>query len=198
MPDRVAEHYDRHAHAFDKARRTEFIERPWFDRFMLGVRRGGRILDLGCGGGEPVDRYLIDHGYSVTGVDAAEKMIALARIRFARQRWLKVDMRKLVLGERFDGVLAWDSMFHLRHQDQAAMLIRMAGWLAPEGAMLFNTGPAWGEVSACQFGESLYHASLDPWEYRALFEELGLTEVAFAPDDPAAAGRTVWLVKRLA
>ena len=198
MPDRVAEHYDRHAHAFDRARRGEFNERPWFDRFLLGVRRGGRILDLGCGGGEPVDRYLIDHGYSVTGIDASEKMVALARIRFARQRWLNVDMRKLVLGERFDGVLAWDSLFHLRHQDQTAMLIRMAGWLAVDGAMMFNTGPAWGEVTGSQFGDSLYHASLDPWEYRALFEELGLTEVAFAPDDPGAGGRTIWLVKKLA
>jgi cyclopropane fatty-acyl-phospholipid synthase-like methyltransferase len=198
MPDRVAEHYDRHAHAFDQARRGAFVERAWFDRFLLGVRRGGRILDLGCGGGEPVDRYLIDHGYAVTGVDAAEKMVALARIRFARQRWLNVDMRKLVISEKFDGILAWDSLFHLHHQDQAAMLIRMAGWLAVEGAMMFNTGPAWDGVAGCQFGESLYHASLDPWEYRTLFEQLGLTEVAFAPDDPAAGGRTVWLVKKLA
>jgi hypothetical protein len=28
--------------------------------------------------------------------------------------WLVSDMRRLALERRFDGVLAWDSLFHLR------------------------------------------------------------------------------------
>jgi predicted TPR repeat methyltransferase len=198
MPDNIVEHYERHAHAFDSVRRGQFVERPWFDRFMLGVRKGGHILDLGCGAGEPVDRYLIDHGYSVTGVDSSEKMIALARIRFARQRWLKMDMRKALLDQKFAGIVAWDSLFHLGPDEQMSVLIRAAGWLEKDGNFLFNTGPAHGEAIGHQFGEPLYHASLDPSEYRELFERFGLTEIAFVPDDPAAGGRSVWLVRKLA
>lgn len=197
MPDRIVDHYDRHAHAFDVARRGQFAERPWFDRFILGVRRGGHVLDLGCGAGEPVDRYLIDHGYSVTGVDSSEKMTALARIRFARHRWLNLDMRKVVLDQRFAGIVAWDSFFHLAPQDQVTMIIRAAGWLEKDANFLFNSGPARGEAIGCQFGDSLYHASLDPWEYRELFDQFGLTEIAFSPEDPVAGGRSVWLVRKL-
>lgn len=197
MPDRIAEHYERHADAFDRERRGRFPERPWFDRFLIGVRRGGDILDLGCGAGEPVDRYLIDRGYSVTGIDVSEKMIALARTRFPRQRWLRMDMRKALLDQKFAGVLAWDSLFHLGHADQAALIVGVAAWLEEGGTFLFNTGPAHGEAIGRQFDEALYHASLDPAEYRALFKRLELTEIAFSPEDPMADGRTVWLVRKM-
>jgi hypothetical protein len=98
------------------------------------------------------------------------------------------------MGRLFHGILAWDSLFHLRQEEQSAMIAKMAGWLEPGGAMLFNTGPARGEAIGCQFDEDIYHASLAPHDYRALFEELELLEVAFAPDDVATLGRSVWLV----
>ncbi len=196
MPDRIAEHYERHAYAFDAVRRRQFVERPWFDRLLLGVPKGGHILDLGCGAGEPISRYLIDAGRHVTGVDISEKMIALARIRFSRERWLRADMRSAAMDRKFHGVLAWDSLFHLRREEQAAMIVRIANWLEPGGMFLFNSGPAQGEVIGMQFGEGLYHASLGPGEYRELFADLALEEFAFAPDDPTSGGRTVWLVRK--
>ena len=196
MPDRIAEHYDRNAHAFDLARRRDFVEQHWLDRFLLAVPRDGHILDLGCGGGEPVDSYLIDTGHQLTGVDVSEKMIALCRTRFGRHIWLRADMRKAAMGRTFHGVLAWDSLFHLPHQDQADMIQKIAGWLERGGAFLFNSGPAHGEAIGEQFGDPLYHASLDPHEYRELFRLFGLSEVAYAPEDPATGGRTVWLTRK--
>ncbi|MBO9711326.1 class I SAM-dependent methyltransferase [Sphingomonas sp.] len=197
MPDRIADHYERHADAFDRARRERFVERAWFDRFLIGVRRGGEVLDLGCGAGEPVARFLVDKGYAVTGVDASETMLGLARIRFPRHQWLRGDMRSVSFERRFDGVLAWDSFFHLPAGDQAATLERMAGWLAVGGMMMFNTGPAHGVAMGEQFGDPLFHASLDPADYRAVFARTGLAEVAFAPEDPNAGGRSVWLARKI-
>ncbi|MCW3845739.1 methyltransferase domain-containing protein [Sphingomonas sp. LB-2] len=196
MPDRIAEHYERHAHAFDEARRRNFVEQHWLDRFLLAVPKGGHILDLGCGGGEPIDRYLIDTGHQLTGVDVSERMISLARTRFGRHTWLRADMRRAAMGRKFHGVLAWDSLFHLAHQDQADMLYKIGGWLEHGGALLFNSGPTRGEVVGEQFGDPLYHASLEPYEYRELFRLFGLTEVAHAPDDQATGGRTVWLARK--
>lgn len=196
MPDRIAEHYERHAQAFDEARRRQFVERGWLDRFLLAVPKNGQILDLGCGAGEPIARYLIDKGRQLTGADVSERMIALARTRFPRHRWIRADMRTLTLDERFHGVIAWDSLFHLRPEEQAEMVAKAAGWLAPGGALLFNTGSARDESIGCQFGEELYHASLAPAEYRALFAAHGLIEVAFAPDDLAAGGRAIWLARK--
>lgn len=192
MPERIAEHYERHAHAFDTTRRRQFVERGWLDRFLLAVPKGGHILDLGCGAGEPIDRYLIDTGHHLTGVDISEKMIALARTRFARHVWLRADMRKAAMGRTYDGILAWDSLFHLRPIEQAAMIEKAARWLEPGGALLFTTTPALDGT----IGGELVHPGIAPYELRALFEELGLMEVAFSPGDHATGGRSVWLARK--
>ncbi|MES1973448.1 MAG: class I SAM-dependent methyltransferase [Pseudomonadota bacterium] len=196
MPDRIAEHYERHARAFDRDRGGSFVERGWIERFVMPLPRGGAILDLGCGGGEPIDRYLIDHGFAVTGIDSSTTMIGLARTRFPRHRWLQTDIRTLAIDERFEGVIAWSSLFHLAHDDQAAMIPRIAGWLKPGGRFLFNSGPSRGVAIGTHRGEPLFHASLDPGEYRDAFARVGLVEMAHVAEDPGCGGATVWLARK--
>lgn len=196
MPERITEHYERHAHAFDNERRKRFAERAWLDRFLLGVPKGAPVLDLGCGAGEPIARYLHDHGHPITGVDGSEAMIALCRTRFPRERWIAADMRRVALDTMFGGIVAWDSLFHLPADDQLALIERLAPWLSPGGALLFNTGPARGIAMGCQFGEEIHHASADPPEYRAVFARAGLFELTYRPEDAATGGRSVWLVRR--
>ena len=50
-----------------------------FDSFYkrLDVEKG-RLLDLGCGAGEPFARFFIDRGWTVIGVDFSEQMLELA------------------------------------------------------------------------------------------------------------------------
>lgn len=197
MPaDRIVELYERHAHAFDLARRAKFVERGWLDRFRAPLPPSGAVLDLGCGAGEPIARHLIDRGHALTGVDSSARMIALARTRFPRHHWQLGDMRTAEVAGAFDGVLAWDSLFHLPHDDQAHMLRRVADWLRPGGSLLFNSGPARGEAIGSFHGEPLYHASLDPAEYRALFAQVGLAEIAYVAEDAHCGGRSVWLARK--
>lgn len=196
MPDRIIDHYERHAHAFDRDRGGAFVERDWIERFIRPLPRGGRILDLGCGGGEPIARYLIDNGFHVTGIDSAAAMIALARTRFPRETWLQLDMRKAAMADTFEGALAWSSLFHLSHEDQEAMIARIATWLKPGGRLLFNTGPARDVTIGAYRGDPLHHASLDPADYRAAFTRNGLVVVAHIAEDPACGGQTVWLLRR--
>ena len=87
------------------------FERPWLDRFLKLVPAGGSILDLGCGAGMPIAGYLIEQGYRVTGVDSSAPLLDLSRQRFSGQEWILGDVRRVDLGGRFDGVLAWDSFF---------------------------------------------------------------------------------------
>ncbi|WP_343519206.1 class I SAM-dependent methyltransferase [Sphingomonas sp.] len=198
MPDRIAELYQRHALAFDAARRRSFLERAWFDRFIHRIPRGGEILDLGCGGGEPVARYLVDRGYQLTGVDIAPSMIKLARTRFSRHRWIEGDIRKFgAESNAYDGIIAWSSLFHLDAEAQAKLIARIAIWLKRGGVALFNTGPADGIAIGELEGEELFHASLAPGEYRALFARSGLAEIAHRIEDPDCGGMTVWLVGKV-
>ncbi|MCW4460633.1 class I SAM-dependent methyltransferase [Sphingomonas sp. BT-65] len=198
MPDRIAELYQRHALAFDAARRRGFPERAWFDRFIRHIPAGGEILDLGCGGGEPVARYLVDRGYQLTGVDIAPSMIKLARTRFARHRWIEGDMRKFgAESSAYDGIIAWSSLFHLDPQAQEKLIPRISIWLKRGGVALFNTGPANGVAIGEIEGEELFHASLDPGEYRALFARSGLAVIGNIIEDANCGGMTVWLVGKV-
>jgi SAM-dependent methyltransferase len=118
--DNIIELYERHAHEYVADRRS-VGESAWLDRFGALLSQGASILDVGCGFGEPVARYLIDRGFAVDGVDTSPTLIAICRERFPQRSWHVADMRALALAETFDGLLAWDSFFHLSHDDQRRM-----------------------------------------------------------------------------
>ena len=54
---------------------------------------GGDVLDVGCGAGVPVARFLVLAGFKVTGVDASSSMLKLARIHVPEANFVKMDMR---------------------------------------------------------------------------------------------------------
>lgn len=191
--DAIIGHYQRHALIWDAARGKSLFEQPWLDRFLQVQPAGGSILDIGCGSAEPIARYLIEAGHEVTGIDASALMIDLCRDRFPDSGWHVADMRQLALGRRFGGLIAWDSFFHLSHDDQRRMFPIFAAHAAPCAALMFTSGPSHGEAIGSFAGERLYHASLDPAEYRALLDTHGFDVVAHVVEDPECGGRTIWL-----
>jgi 2-polyprenyl-3-methyl-5-hydroxy-6-metoxy-1,4-benzoquinol methylase len=194
--DAIVDLYERHATEFDRDRSRSLQERAWLDRFLRSVRASGTVLDIGCGMGEPIARYLLEAGYRVTGIDSSPSLIQLSRIRFPAAEWLVADMRELALGRRFDGVLAWDSFFHLGWDDQRAMFPRFAAHARPGAPLLFTSGPARGEAIGSFCGEPLYHASLDPDEYRELLAANRFSVLSYVADDPSCGGHTVWFARR--
>ncbi|MFK8250294.1 class I SAM-dependent methyltransferase [Ancylobacter terrae] len=188
--------YETHAAAFDRLRGRSLFEAGWLDRFRaLLPPAPAAILDIGCGSGEPIARYLAEKGHAVTGIDSAPSLIALCRARFPDHDWHVADMRTLSLGRRFDGLIAWDSFFHLAADDQRAMFPLFRAHARPGAALMFTSGPAAGEAIGTFEGEPLFHASLDPAEYRAHLDAGGFDVVAHAAEDPACGGHTVWLAR---
>jgi SAM-dependent methyltransferase len=173
-----------------------FIEKAWLDRFCASVRPGGVILDLGCGPGKPMAAYLLSQGFDVFGVDSSPTMISIARANFPDRQWIVGDMRQLALDRRFDGIMAWDSFFHLDSGDQRAMFPILRAHAAAGAPLLFTSGPRHGEAIGQICGEPLYHASLAPDEYRALFSANGFTEVAERLEDPDCGAHSIWLARR--
>ena len=105
-------------------------------------------------------------------------------------------MRTLALGRRFGGVLAWDSFFHLKHDDQLAMF-PIFGAHAERGAILmYNAGLAHGEGIGCYRGDPLYHASFSDAEYKSLLGATGFELLEHAIGDPAKGGRIVWIARK--
>lgn len=185
--------YERNARGFDKHRGRLLIERPWLERFLAIVPEGEPVLDLGCGAGEPIARYLIASGRELWGADFSEPMLAMARERFPEATWVHADMRELDLGRTFGGIVGWDSFFHLTREEQRAVIPLLARHLSPGGALLLTVGPADGEVAGTVEGDPVYHASLAPEEYRRLMDEAGLAIVDFVPEDPTCDYHSVLL-----
>ncbi|MEZ5865265.1 MAG: class I SAM-dependent methyltransferase [Geminicoccaceae bacterium] len=189
--------YEAHAAAWDRQRHKGLIERPWLDRLLALAGPDAAILDLGCGAGEPIARYLVAQGCRVTGVDFAAAMLAIARTRLPAARWLQGDMRELDLAERFAGIVAWDSFFHLTRDEQRAVIPRLARHLAPGGALLVTVGPEDSEVTGTVDGAAVHHASLSPKEYARLLARAGLELVDFVAEDPACDHHSVLLAQRI-
>jgi 2-polyprenyl-6-hydroxyphenyl methylase/3-demethylubiquinone-9 3-methyltransferase len=103
--------------------------------------KGLKILDVGCGGGllaEPLARL----GGAVTGIDASEKTIAVAR-RHAGETGLRIDYRVASAEEmarkaaRYDLVTALEVVEHVENIE--SFVSALARLLKPGGLLLMST-----------------------------------------------------------
>lgn len=194
-PDDILPTYERVAAGFARSRDKSLFERRWLDRMLSYTPPPRRVLDLGCGSGNPIARYLSDRRARVTGVDGAAAMVALFTETLPDAEAVQADMRVLALDRRFDAILAWNSFFHLSPDDQRAMFTVFAAHSAPRAALMFTAGPQAGEPIGQVERQPVYHASLDPEEYRQLLAQSGFELLHFTPEDPDCNGHTIWLAR---
>jgi SAM-dependent methyltransferase len=107
---------------------------------LLPDVEGRRVLDLGCGAGQ-LARHLAARGAAeVFGVDASERMLALARAEYAHPR-LTYQQRTIeevaFPAARFDLVVS-SLVFHYV-DDYPGLVRRIATWLAPGGVLVYST-----------------------------------------------------------
>ncbi|MEP4198629.1 MAG: class I SAM-dependent methyltransferase [Aliishimia sp.] len=194
-PDETKIVYETQAKTFDEQRSRALFEARWLARFSACLPHGGHVLDLGCGAGEPIARWFIAEGFSVTGVDYSEPMLEIARSRWPNGDWRQGDMRELDLGEIFDGIVCWNSFFHLTQDEQRAFMPRLRKHLKPGGSVLLTVGPKDGEASGTVGGEQVYHASLSPAEYATVLQEQGLRLTGFLAEDPETQKHSVLMAR---
>jgi 2-polyprenyl-3-methyl-5-hydroxy-6-metoxy-1,4-benzoquinol methylase len=187
--------YERHAEAWASERRGGRMEAAWLDQFLALVPHGAAVLDLGCGSGDPIGRYVVEKGYDVTGADSSPTLIDVCRSHLPAAEWIVADMRALSLGRRFAGIIAWDSFFHLAPEDQRRMFPVFKAHAMPKAALMFTSGPSESEAIGMMWGEPLYHASLDAAEYRALLDSSGFDVVSHRIEDPDCGSHTIWLAQ---
>lgn len=109
------------------------------DASQMRPLEGLRILDIGCGGGlltEPLTRL----GASVTGIDAGDKNIAVAKVH-AERMGLAIDYRTTTsealaaAGARFDIVL---NMEVVEHVANVPLYMKSCADLVAPGGLLFS------------------------------------------------------------
>lgn len=187
--------YNEVADWFAENRDRGLIEKPYLDQVIALLNRNAQILDLGCGTGQPILDYLIRQNLNVTGVDASQKILNLARKNFPSTVFIQADMRQLSLGNKYDAIIAWHSFFHLPGEDQPAMFKIFSNHLQPNGILLFTSGTEHGEAWGLIGGEKLFHASLSTKEYTQLLTNHSFTLLNHQVNDPNCGNATIWMAK---
>jgi SAM-dependent methyltransferase len=97
------------------------------------------ILDFGCGPGRDLKTFA-DLGHLAVGLDGAAQFVDMARAYAGCEVWLQ-DFHKLELPhERFDGIFANASLFHVAAEELPRVLRGLHATLKPRG-VLFSSNP---------------------------------------------------------
>lgn len=194
-PEDILATYGVEAAQWARQRSQDLWERPALEACVAERPALLRVLDLGCGSGQPIAQWFVAHGHEVTGVDGVAEMLAECARRVPEVTRVLADMRGLHLPERFDIILAFNSFFHLSMADQRAMFPTFAAHAARDARLLFTSGPGEGEAMGVVGDSPVYHASLAPDDYRVLLAENGFEVIWFRPEDAELRGHSVWLAR---
>lgn len=188
--------YERNATFFDEKRPKIFFEKGWVERFQALLFDNAKILDVGCGAGQPIAQYFIEQGFDVTGVDFSQNMLDIVQSRFPDHDWRLMDMRELSFDTKFNGIIAWHSFFHLTPDEQRSTLKKMADHLEEKGALMVTVGHEAGEVLGHVGHDEVYHSSLSYEEYEALLQSFNMKITRFSPLDDECDGSTILLAQK--
>lgn len=139
MPDDLRQVYDRLADTYEQNRGLFDMSEVIDDFYRRLPERPGRLLDLGCGAGEPFPAFFLARGWRVVGVDFSSRMLELARHFQPKMETLQADIRKVDFpAESFDAVSAVYCLFHIEHVQHPALFSGMHRWLKKGGKALFT------------------------------------------------------------
>ncbi len=144
MPDRPADTFDRHASAYDAARRRLV---PSFDAFYgtavdalaLGARAPRRVLDLGAGTGLLASLVRAAHpDAELTLLDGSARMLEQAQhaLGTERTRFIVADLNDPLPPGRWDAVVSALAIHHLTDDEKRTLFMRVHETLVPGGVFV--------------------------------------------------------------
>jgi SAM-dependent methyltransferase len=131
------------------------------------------ILDLGCGPGRDLKAFS-ELGHTAVGVEAAPTFAAMARshsgCEVLEQDFLKLDLPP----ERFEGIFANASLFHVPGQELPRVLGELRAALKARG-VLFSSNPRGDNEEGWNRGRYGAYWDYDAW--RRFVEDAGFSEI---------------------
>lgn len=142
-------------------------------QFSNLFKPGDSILDVGSGSGMPNAKYLEKKGFKITGIDISSKLVEEAIKNVPKGKFIKSDMIEFQTDEKYNGIIAWDSLFHLKINEHKEAFKKLYELLKNNGYLLFTHGGSEGEITGEMHGQKFSYSSLGPEKTRQLLEKLG-------------------------
>jgi SAM-dependent methyltransferase len=154
--------YDRFAQAFWNGTRDHDVSQNY--AALLGAIESDPpycILDLGCGPGRDLG-YFRSLGHEAVGLDGSRQFIAMARAHSGCEV-LQQDFLAMQLPEnRFDGVFANASLFHVPSQELPRVLLDLHKALKSRG-VLFSSNPRGNNEEGMSDGRYACFFDFETW-----------------------------------
>jgi len=174
----VREGYDRMAEEYH-ASRTKFDHRKELKEFVTLLPKNARVLDVGCGAGVPVAKFLVESGFRVVGIDFSGNMLKLARKNVPKAVFIEKDMDKLDFAvSSFDGLTAFYSIIHVPKEKHSSLFQSFHRILKPEGIMLVCMGPDEWEATGEYLGTTMFWSQYRPEKSLQLVKNAGFQTIS--------------------
>lgn len=186
--DKIAEEYQIDRQAFDHS--EELTEFAGF------LPKNGKVLDVGCGAGVPVAKFLVEAGFEVVGIDFSEKMLKLARKNVPQATFVRKNMTKMDFADNsFDGLTAFYSIIHVPREKHSLLFKSFNRILRPDGIMLVCMGPDDWESTEEYYGIRMFWSQYSPEKSLQLVNDAGF-EVIFDKILERGKERHYWILAR--
>ena len=151
--DKIAEWWHQHHHNSDYGVRQ-------IEKAISYCNNRRSALDVGCGSGGRIVRKLLNNGFVVTGVDASSKMVDIARANHPSMQFIVADICDWEYDQKFDLIVAWDSIFHLPFSMHAVVISKLVGMLQSDGILAYTFGDDQGEHESDWQNEKFYYSTI--------------------------------------
>lgn len=197
MNQKVKAGYNVAAKNYSSEFRDQFKNEKHLSKLVELLKPDSTVLDVGCGAGKPIDRYLISAGMKVTGIDISEAQIKLAKAHVPEADYEVKDMSELRDGEyQVDAVVSFYAIFHTPRENHSELLKKFKSFLKADGYLLITMGASDWEGKEDNFcGSEMYWSHYGADKNKELIEKAGFEIIFSEVDDAGGEEHLVILAK---
>ena len=131
--------YEMHALEFLAARDESLVGAGIVASWARALPVGTDVIEIGCGGGYPVSRTLVEAGLSLWAIEPSPTLLERFRVRFPDiPTECAPALESAYFGRQFGAAIAIGLLFLLEPSEQVALLRRVSEIRLPGGRFLFT------------------------------------------------------------